>query len=256
MVSGLINQYPNTFAVVEYHVQDAYATPWGEARGVFYNIWGDGVPWFAYDGLFDAWPINTYQSKFIQRQAVPTPVTLTVEMALVSGENYQATLRACLETGANPLTLRAYAVIVEDYYPTSPNYSRNTFRVAADTVDIHLVPGECTIVQRSFTLDPQWIKDNLQVIAWVQVPNAGIPAEVYQAAKDPWPWGPAVRKGDVNCDGFVDFGDINPFVLLLTNPSAWQAAYPGCPLLNGDINEDGIVDFADINPFVRLLTNP
>ena len=65
-----------------------------------------------------------------------------------------------------------------------------------------------------------------------------------------------IRRGDVNCDGLVDFGDINPFVLLLTNPGAWQAAYPGCPLLNGDINEDGVVDFGDINPFVRLLTNP
>ena len=62
--------------------------------------------------------------------------------------------------------------------------------------------------------------------------------------------------GDVNCDFAVDFGDINPFVLLLTNPTAWQAKYPKCPELNGDINRDGVVDFADINPFVRLLTGP
>ncbi len=59
--------------------------------------------------------------------------------------------------------------------------------------------------------------------------------------------------GDLNCDGAVDFGDINPFVLILTNPAAWQAAYPGCPMLNGDINGDGVVDFGDINPFVALL---
>jgi len=67
---------------------------------------------------------------------------------------------------------------------------------------------------------------------------------------------PTILRGDVNCDGRVDFGDINPFVMLLTNPTAWQAAYPGCNPLNGDINEDGVVDFGDINPFVRLLTNP
>jgi len=65
-----------------------------------------------------------------------------------------------------------------------------------------------------------------------------------------------IRRGDVNCDGEVNLGDINPFVLLLTNPAAWQATYPDCPMLNGDINEDGVVDFRDINPFVRLLTNP
>ena len=53
----------------------------------------------------------------------------------------------------------------------------------------------------------------------------------------------------------MDFGDINPFVLYLTNFAAWQAAYPGCPPENGDINGDGLYpDFGDINPFVALLT--
>jgi len=59
--------------------------------------------------------------------------------------------------------------------------------------------------------------------------------------------------GDVNCDGVGDFGDINPFVLLLTDQAAWQAMYPECPFLNGDINADGSVNFGDINPFVALL---
>jgi agmatine deiminase len=60
--------------------------------------------------------------------------------------------------------------------------------------------------------------------------------------------------GDVNCDGVVSFGDINPFVQLLSDPANWQAAYPRCPLLNGDINGDGLVNFGDINPFVALLS--
>ncbi len=65
-----------------------------------------------------------------------------------------------------------------------------------------------------------------------------------------------VRRGDLNCDGHVDFGDINPFVLALTNPAAYQAAFPNCPFDNRDINADGKFDFGDINPFVSLLTNP
>jgi hypothetical protein len=61
--------------------------------------------------------------------------------------------------------------------------------------------------------------------------------------------------GDLNCDGAVDFGDINPFVLYLSNFSSWQAAYPGCPAENGDISGDGTYpSFADINPFVALLS--
>jgi hypothetical protein len=61
--------------------------------------------------------------------------------------------------------------------------------------------------------------------------------------------------GDLNCDGSIDFGDINPFVLYLSDVAAWQATYPDCPLQNGDINVDGSYpSFGDINPFVALLT--
>ena len=66
----------------------------------------------------------------------------------------------------------------------------------------------------------------------------------------------AARTGDLNCDGSVNFGDINPFVLYLSNFSAWQTSYPGCPSANGDINGDGTYgqgSFGDINPFVALL---
>jgi len=51
----------------------------------------------------------------------------------------------------------------------------------------------------------------------------------------------------------VNFGDINPFVFLLSDPAAWQLEYPACPLANGDINEDGSVNFRDINPFIALI---
>ncbi len=66
---------------------------------------------------------------------------------------------------------------------------------------------------------------------------------------------PAVLIGDLNCDGLVGFADINPFVLYLSNNAAWQIAFPGCNPQNGDINEDGLYpDFGDINPFVQLLS--
>jgi hypothetical protein len=66
----------------------------------------------------------------------------------------------------------------------------------------------------------------------------------------------AVLRGDCSCDGAVNFGDINPFVQLLTAATGWQTAHPGCSPLVGDINQDGQVSFADINPFVALLTKP
>jgi hypothetical protein len=62
------------------------------------------------------------------------------------------------------------------------------------------------------------------------------------------------RLGDLNCDGVVDFGDINPFVLAVTNAGEYQADFPDCFLLHGDFNGDGVVDFGDINPFVDALS--
>jgi hypothetical protein len=60
----------------------------------------------------------------------------------------------------------------------------------------------------------------------------------------------------MDCDGLVDFADINPFVLALTDPNGYGQTFPDCDLMNADINGDEVVDFGDINPFVDLLTNP
>ena len=67
---------------------------------------------------------------------------------------------------------------------------------------------------------------------------------------------PLPRLGDLNCDGSVDFGDINPFVLALSDPAAYAAQFPDCNIMNGDCNGNGRVEFGDITPFVALLTDP
>jgi serine protease AprX len=60
--------------------------------------------------------------------------------------------------------------------------------------------------------------------------------------------------GDLNCDGAVNFDDINPFVLALADPDGYATAFPLCPILNGDCNPNGKVDFDDINCFIALLS--
>jgi hypothetical protein len=65
---------------------------------------------------------------------------------------------------------------------------------------------------------------------------------------------PISPVGDLNCDCGVDFADINAFVLALSSPDAYAAAYPECDRMLADVNDDGVVDFKDINPFVLLLT--
>ena len=61
-------------------------------------------------------------------------------------------------------------------------------------------------------------------------------------------------RGDANCDGRLDNFDIDAFVLALTNPAAYAAAYPDCHLENADANGDGMVNNFDIDAFVELLS--
>jgi len=61
-------------------------------------------------------------------------------------------------------------------------------------------------------------------------------------------------RGDLNCDSVVNNFDIDPFVLALTDPAGYQAAFPNCFRMLADCNGDGVVDNFDIDPFVDLLT--
>jgi hypothetical protein len=60
--------------------------------------------------------------------------------------------------------------------------------------------------------------------------------------------------GDMNCDGVLDFGDINPFVLAIGGQAAYETAYPDCDWMLADINGDDVVSFEDINAFVAALS--
>ena len=64
-----------------------------------------------------------------------------------------------------------------------------------------------------------------------------------------------VLRGDTNCDGLINNGDIDPFVLALTSPAYYATAYPDCPILSADCNEDGQVNNGDIDAFIALLAD-
>ena len=70
-------------------------------------------------------------------------------------------------------------------------------------------------------------------------------------------WGNATLTpipGDVDCDGTVNYGDINPFVIAISGQATYEDTYPSCRYLNADVDGDGLVTYADINPFVILLS--
>jgi hypothetical protein len=61
-------------------------------------------------------------------------------------------------------------------------------------------------------------------------------------------------RGDLDCNGAVNFDDINPFVLALSDPATYNAMFPYCNVLNGDCNASGAVNFDDINAFIAILS--
>lgn len=60
--------------------------------------------------------------------------------------------------------------------------------------------------------------------------------------------------GDLNGDGALDSSDISPFVMALTDPAGYEAAYPGLYANNlGDFTGDGVLNNADIAGFVDAI---
>ena len=231
-----MDMYPDTFAVVEYFVDNLpWSLPWGEARGDFYNIWGDGIPWFAYDGLFDAWPISSYHQKFVNRQAISTDVGIEISATQLSADTWRFMAELCVETGGEAKPARIYMVQVLDHWPPASASARNTFKQAAETEDVQLNPGLCTMVMRDFTFDADSMAqiEDVKIVVWAQTPNNGIPAEIFQGKVCAYPF--VSNPADVNGDGVVNVLDLN---LVL---AAWGAT-------SGpeDINGDGIVNVLDL----------
>jgi hypothetical protein len=80
--------------------------------------------------------------------------------------------------------------------------------------------------------------------------SAGPPASVQARI------GAGRAPGDLNCDGAVNNFDIDPFVLALSDPAAYEAAFPACERMNADLDGDGLVTNFDIDPFVARLSSP
>ncbi len=71
---------------------------------------------------------------------------------------------------------------------------------------------------------------------------------------------PSGCPGDSNCDGQINWRDIDFFVSAQNdNESAWYALHasvygqpPSCPFDNNDVNADGTANWRDIDPFVAV----
>ena len=104
-----------------------------------------------------------------------------------------------------------------------------------------LTPGECVEVTNSVTVSGAWPLENLVLIAWAQLPNASAPAEVRQAAIDPYPWEPAHPPCPWDCQAIPDGSvGVNDFLQMLAD---WSGGSP-CDF-----------DAVAVTDFLTLLAN-
>lgn len=257
-----MSNYPADFVPMQIHIGDTYATSWGNSRQSLYGVTATPTVWF--DGVTSVVGAGSTQAAYQQylavyqaRKAVASDVLVEMSIYKIESNVCRVKVKVTVEPGGTPKSLRLQIVQLLDNWPASPTYSRNTVKQGTVwPIYLTMVPGETREIPANFTLDTQSMAqpNDVKFVAFVQDRKTSPPAEIFNAA---WLGGPFdFRRGDVNCDGEVDFGDINPFVLILTNPAAWQIQYPTCDAKTGDINGDGFVDFGDINPFVLLLTQP
>ena len=257
----MLNNFPNTFVSVAIQTS-TYPTAWGSQRASFYGI--TGVPTAEFDGTLECrgaytnvqQQYNWYYSAYLNRLAIPTDVTVDLETYKVASNRIKVKAQIGIEAGGVAKSMRVHFVLLLDHWPFGYSWTRDGVKNGQDKGVIALNAGQTTEITHEFTLDADCLAHpaDVKVVVFAQEPLAAKPAQVYNTNFLHGPFG--FRKGDLNCDGNVDFGDINPFVLALTNPAAYAVQFPACDIMNGDIDGNGFVDFGDINPFVRLLTQP
>ena len=239
-------------------INTAYRYNW-KAGGSNANMYRDRQGW----GMADLGKLYTYRDKMIivNETDILTPLAVkTYNVNVPAGEAEFVVTMVYIDPQGNPAVQTQHRINDLTLKVTSPGgtvyYGNNGLRDDNFSTPGG-VPNTKDTVENVIVLNPQAGAWTVQVSGDEIVQDAYLNTPQMDAA-----YALVIRgvlrglKGDVNCDGNIDFGDINPFVLLLTNPAAWQAQYPTCPMSNGDINEDGVVNFGDINPFVRLLTGP
>lgn len=192
----MINDYPDTLALIEIHPYDDYEVPWGVTRQAYYGA--DWTPCNVNDGLDGSFPPSTYESKFLTRQAIDTDVTIDI-MVWGGGESRQVWADVCIEPTGIGKTMNVWMAQVLDHYGPV-NFNRNMVRGGSGSTEITLATGECTIVVEDIALDAesQASPENIKFFVWAQDTNkvwnpdfmiyqgthySAYSSEVYQAGK-------------------------------------------------------------------------
>jgi len=169
---------------------DAYATPWTEGRGDWYGV--SALPEVRFDGARPVVGAGSclgaaaeYRQKILERLGEThgqSPVSIVGDhIPGASSISLKALVR--LEDDVSLLSPRLFLLVLENDLLSGGHTFHHVTRAAYEE-DLTLDdPGDEVQVTAEIPLDPTWVRENLQCVAFLQ--QMGGDKEVYQAAPLP-----------------------------------------------------------------------
>ncbi len=245
---------PPRLVLVQYYVSGPHSTPFGNSRQQFYyanllpEVWFDGT--IGFEGWTGGGP--DYQGTFEDERQIPADMTISAGAEPTVGSSYLVTIRLHLETSTPERMVRLYLAQTEDQWPDAEVFDRNVCRQGALIATLWMTPGQIAEIQYELDLGGS-VLENTRIAVWAQEDLPNKPAVVYQALLIGYPYEPIIAVGDMNCDGPVNFDDIDGFVAALVGEENYYINVPQCDFTAADCDGDGFVSFDDIDAFVELL---
>jgi hypothetical protein len=188
----LASEVGDSMSFIEYHNLagwDTFTTTETTNReDTYYG--GSGHPTVYSDGLIKRIGGGTgnyaqYRADFNTRKVISSPLSIRI-YGDYNGGTRQGTANACItNTSGTQVAGKLQFVIVETRIPYVWQTEDTLFFVARDmlpneTGEVVTIPaGDSLTKSRNFTLNTSWVKENCEIIAFVQ----GSTKEVYQCAK-------------------------------------------------------------------------
>ncbi len=180
--TALVNQgypsYDNAFDIAYHMYWPSASDPWNLAnpqdnlaRKNYYNV--TGTPTMKCDGLAASW--TSIASSILSRSFVASPLWMDLEASINAG-NLDVTVTAVANTNISG-NYTIHIVLMERYvYLLSPNGQHNHYHPMLDMEGYPGVPGQAFAATAgdtvqyyaTFTMDPSWEIDNLDIATFVQ----------------------------------------------------------------------------------------
>ncbi|MEM9411551.1 MAG: hypothetical protein AAGA30_10580 [Planctomycetota bacterium] len=128
---------------------------------------------------------------------------------------------------------------------------RNGDEVTVDVDGTSEVRRIVTLGQQDSTIASFVDDTHMYFLAGTEFFAGTIPDDLFARIELP---GQGFLLGDMNCDGLLNLLDVAPFVLALSKPDEYEAAFPGCPIEAADIDGNGVINLVDVAPFVEVIS--